>query len=449
MSRLLITKALRSALPLAAVAVALTAATVANAQSSDDTIKRLERRIEELENRVKESRTERKDEDRRDPAIVETITGNNPNTLDTRKRPAYGFGNDTVKFGLGGYFSIVYRDEINNRRIPATFDQHRLVLLLNFSIAEKLRFESEIEIEGGGADVPFLTGQEILVEFAELTFDVHEAFAPKAGLLLIPFGRYNLIHDDPLHDLFDRPFVARRISPSAFDQPGVGATGSFRTRSFGFGYDISLTQGFRDNFGPNSGARDARQSFRSDENSDKAAWARVSMRPDLYELGIAEDSSLEVGASLNTQKVGAADHRLTGWGADFAFRWNSGAKFGIDAEGEYAGIDIRRDATVGVTGLWAYYGQMSLRFRPWDDGAAGGWLRDSGYLALVARYEENDLDDRAVGAALRDNREALTVGIAFRPFFKTVIRAEWKFVNTRGVAVDEADRFVFSLSTYF
>lgn len=415
----------------------------------DDRVRRLEDRVKELEARVNtEKRKSDNDADDKG-SLTEKITGNNPDTLLTRNRPVYGLGSDGLKFGLGGYFSTTYREEIKDRRIPSAFDQHRFVLLINFDIADKVKFNSETEIEGGGADVPFLTGQEILVEFAELSFEFHEAAVAKAGLILIPFGRYNLVHDDPLHDLFDRPFVARRIVPSAFDQPGFGLSGNLRTREFGLGYDFAITQGFRDNFSANSGSRDARQSFRADENSNKALWGRVALRPDLYELGVAEDTSLEVGMSLNTQTLGAADHRLTGWGADASFRWNSGGKFGIDAEGEYAGIDIRRDPTTGITGLWGYYGQMTLRFRPWEDGAAGGWLRDSGYIGLVARYEENDLDERLVGAALRDDRQAWTVGVAFRPFFKTVIRAEWKFINSSGVAQEEADRFVLSLSTYF
>ncbi len=413
-------------------------------------IEQLERRIQELESRLDPSTDQPSSPTRNHVAFTD---GESPND-NGGKRPGYTFSpvGDLRKasFSLGGYFSLVYRDQFGpDRAIPSAFDNHRFILFFGFDIAERLSFSSEVEIEGGGADVPFLSGNEILVEFAELEFEILRAFRPKAGLMLIPFGRYNMYHDDPLHDLFDRPFVARRVIPSAFDQPGVGVTGDVTAQAgLSFNYHLALTQGFRDNF-TSHGSRDARQSFRADENSNKAVWLRAGALLGLADLGIAEATTLEVNASYTTQTIGADDHRLNGMGFDFRLVWNSGGRFGIDLEGEYAQIEIERDPTVGITGLDGYYTQATFRFRPWDDGDAGGWLRDSGYIGLVARWEENDLDDRSLGASIRDDREAVTLGIAFRPFFKTVIRAEWKWINSRGLANDEPNRFVFGISTYF
>ena len=148
------------------------------------------------------------------------------------------------------------------------FDQHRLVLRINSDIAEGLTFDSEIEIEGGGADVGFLEDNEILVEYAELGYELIEfALVFKAGALLVPWGRFNQYHDDPYQDLTDRPLVARRLAAVAFDQRGVGFEGTVDMGGNWFlDWDVALTQGLKDNITTNGGIRDARQSFRSDNN---------------------------------------------------------------------------------------------------------------------------------------------------------------------------------------
>jgi len=364
------------------------------------------------------------------------------------------------KVSFGGYFSLAYRyhngDENAGTPDSSYFDQHRFVPQFEVQIAERLSFATEIEIEGGGADVGFLSDNEILVEFAELDFELAEEFHIKTGLLLIPFGAYNLTHDDPLHDLFDRPFVARRVVPSAFDQPGVGIAGDFNEDGFQFHYDVMVTQGFTDGFSNNGGARDARNSFRDDNNYDKALWSRFQFTPDFGRLSEGMDYlTMQLGGSFNIQRIANNGTAQTiGWGGDFklGMNWLDTDGFGVDFEGEYARININRDGPGVIDGLDGYYVQAAFKFRPWDNSEedmVGGWLSSSGYIALVARWEENDLNDNVEGAARRDDRQAFTFGIAFRPFLKTVIRAEYKMANSSHFAEDEADRFVLSVSTYF
>ncbi|MCA8940437.1 MAG: hypothetical protein KDB07_11540 [Planctomycetes bacterium] len=359
-----------------------------------------------------------------------------------------------VSAKLGGYFSLAYRGEFGRDRSNTThFDQHRFVPQLDFQIHDFVTFSSEIEIEGGGSDVDFLGDNEILVEYAELEFKIMDEFRAKAGLILVPFGRYNMVHDDPLHDLFDRPFVARRIVPSAFDQPGIAFAGDIAMEGFSFHYDLAVTQGFDDEFTTNGGSRDSRQSFRGDDNSNKAVWLRASVTPDFAYLMGNEDIAASMGISVNQQTIGHRDFDTTGWGIDGQARWNPQdmleGRFTLAFEGEWAAIQINRDDTEGVNNLDASYIQLGFQYRPWNDGDWKGWLRDSGYVALTLRYECNDLDDRQVGGSVRDDREAFTFGLAFRPFLKTVIRSEWKAINSSGQPTDEADRFVFSISTYF
>jgi len=147
---------------------------------------------------------------------------------------------------IGGYMSLELRDDGEDSNLR--FDFHRLVLRIGAEIADGISFDSEIEIEGGGADVSFLTGNEILVEYAEIRWEfIEDLLVFKAGALLVPWGRFNKYHDDPYQDLTDRPLVSRRIGAVAFDQPGIGFEGSveFAGDSGWFlDYDFAVTQGF-------------------------------------------------------------------------------------------------------------------------------------------------------------------------------------------------------------
>ncbi|HKB15676.1 MAG TPA: hypothetical protein VKF62_06410, partial [Planctomycetota bacterium] len=172
---------------------------------------------------------------------------------DSGRRRAGGPG-----ISLGGYFTIQYRDEEGEN---GTFDAVRLVPQITSEISEDLTFSTEIEFEHGGV-ADFLDDGEIDIEYAELRWALDPAFSPKAGVLLIPFNRFNLVHDDPLNELNDRPFVATHVVPSAFGQPGFGVEGAIAWEGgIPINYDLVFSNGFDQEFTTNDGSREARASF--------------------------------------------------------------------------------------------------------------------------------------------------------------------------------------------
>jgi hypothetical protein len=73
---------------------------------------------------------------------------------------------------------------------------------------------------------------------------VNEPFNIRAGILLIPIGKFNLLHDSPLNDLTDRPLVSRLIIPSTMSETGVGFYGSFYPgRTSKLDYELYVTTG--------------------------------------------------------------------------------------------------------------------------------------------------------------------------------------------------------------
>ncbi|MFO0706916.1 MAG: hypothetical protein U0412_08680 [Nitrospira sp.] len=139
------------------------------------------------------------------------------------------------KATVGGYADVMYnnlsRANLDN---PSrnSFGQQRMVPFIYADITDHIKFATEIEIERGGVNAP-QTGAgntfgdgSMQIEFAQLDYLIHEAINLRAGILLMPVGKFNLLHDSPLNDLVDRPMVSRIIIPSTWFEAGAGIYGT-------------------------------------------------------------------------------------------------------------------------------------------------------------------------------------------------------------------------------
>lgn len=173
--------------------------------------------------------------------------------LRTEKQPALSFGStgsgrlvyakpfvSSPKAIVGGYADIQFRtqrrgtidngygDIQNGQGITNNFDQQRFVPFIYGDITEHLKFAAEMELEHGireegGPDREIEFG----LEFAHFDYLIKEAFNFRAGILLVPIGKFNLLHDSPLNDLTDRPLVSQLIIPTTMSETGAGFYGTF------------------------------------------------------------------------------------------------------------------------------------------------------------------------------------------------------------------------------
>jgi hypothetical protein len=346
---------------------------------------------------------------------------------------------------IGGYFTIEFREDGDGS--PLAFDAHRLVPKIQADVAEGITFETEIEIEGGGADVDFLTDNEILVEYAELSFSVVEdRLNLVAGIILLPWGRYNLYHDDPLADLTDRPLVSRYVGSVAAQQPGIAFDGTLESGGgWFFDYDVAVVQGFQDGFSTNNGVRDARPSFREDNNDNKQVFGRLAITPPLGFVDI-----FEIGTSFTYGEWDAGNDLADyGWGIDLFVK-----RGGLRFTAEYMWLRIEQPA-----------GAL-----PSEPGKQSGWYVEAAYdifpaswrgkhvlfteesrFTFVVRVEGIDLNHATDGTAFRDDLTQVTLGFAFRPVQRTVIKISYAFVDSDLTGFDSgsADIFAISWATYF
>lgn len=139
---------------------------------------------------------------------------------------------------LGGYVDAHYRlARVDGFAEEAGFELSQVNLFVFAPLLDRVRFATELEIEDGG--------EEITLELAMLEVDIASFLAIRAGILLSPIGRFNLVHDAPTNDFVDRPLVARRVIPTTISEPGAGFVGSFIP--FGetvVAYEAYLVNGF-------------------------------------------------------------------------------------------------------------------------------------------------------------------------------------------------------------
>ena len=133
---------------------------------------------------------------------------------------------------VGGYMDIQYRSHRNavlesgmGSGTTNGFDQQRFVPFIYADITEHVKFAAEIEIEHGIRE-DATQGAEIGLEFAHIDYLVKEPFNLRAGILLDPIGKFNMLHDSPLNDLTDRPLVSRLVIPATMAETGAGFYGT-------------------------------------------------------------------------------------------------------------------------------------------------------------------------------------------------------------------------------
>ncbi len=354
------------------------------------------------------------------------------------------------KVRIGGYATLLHKtvEKYNGGNSTNFFDSARVVPQFDWEIVDWLEFGIEIEFEGGGSGASYLSNNYIVLEYAEARATPLDELNFRAGILLINWGRYNRNHDDIFWDLADRPYVHRHIIPGTFMQPGFGIYGTFnQIPSVSINYDCAVTQGLNSNFTSNDGARNARTSFRVDNNDNKALWFHLGITPDFH----TQVFTMDIGASYTYQETsGDNGDALRGVGVDGGMKFKVVDRFGIDVAGEFSRMWINRESSTTVpNGLYAWHFDILFKVDPFPSAWRNKVFGAQPYIGLIFRIEQNDLNDDFKGAAANDDRFAVTIGLSFRPISKLVVRLEWKNQQSRERDDGDENLWVASVSVGF
>lgn len=171
---------------------------------------------------------------------------------------------------LGGYGEVKYHNYANTRQDGSDsgavdgVDVHRMILYAGYKFDDRWVLNTEIEFEHV---------KEVAVEFAYLDFKATSVLGARAGLLLVPMGIYNELHEPTTFSAVDRPQVEKAILPSTWREIGVGVYGDIGPIS----YRAYLLNGMAAAGFDSSGIRGGRQKGAKAVAEDFAGVARVDL----------------------------------------------------------------------------------------------------------------------------------------------------------------------------
>ncbi len=462
-------------------ALVVCAAVVGHPAQAED--KAIEERIQKLEQQLQELKAfeekEREKERMREPAPPlppgKAPTGVGPIPEIARERPgeekvplsfaSTGSGRllyakpfvSAPKATVGGYADIQYnaltRSNLDNRS-RNTFNQVRMIPFIYSDVTDRIKFATEIEFERGGTNNNQSDG-EIKLEFAQIDYLFNENINFRGGIILVPMGKFNLLHDSPLNDLVDRPMVARMIMPSTWSEAGAGLYGTvYPGKLSKVDYEIYVINGFQPTVSNNTvagqgtvitdlaGMRNARGSLARTTHDDKAIVGRLAYSP---LLGIEVAGSAYHGL-FNNRAVAGGPNNFDSYINMYAIDWTL-QKGPWEFIGESHWVRISGNqvgANVGPAGMAGYYVQLNYHFLPeFLKKLAPNHFTDASTFTAVVRWEQIDTDTSDLtrnaclaGIALASScpgnvRELnrLTIGLNYRPIEDTVFKFEYQFNN--------------------
>ncbi|MGA2587348.1 MAG: porin [Candidatus Aminicenantales bacterium] len=298
---------------------------------------------------------------------------------------------------VSGYFSLDFlKGQSQSPYSAGSFQNVQAGLLLSGNLSSLFTYALEIQSK---AEMKFE------IEQAWVGFLWSDAVHVKAGLYLVPFGKYNESGRAFQTSLVQAPLPVGEIFPTSWRDVGIlieGKTGLLTYAAY-IGNGLAEEESLR-----------AGQQF-MDNNRDKGRGAR---------LGLALSQNLEAGLSYYTGKFDAENKRaLTLKGVDVTW---SDTDFRLS--GEYTKAEIENPA-------------------PYARGTAEGWFVlcsiTVGQFAPFVAYEKFRYEDVfhgagfagsfASGSGIFDDRDVWAFGITAAPHQNVILKIEYDINKKNGL----------------
>jgi len=337
------------------------------------------------------------------------------------------YGKDGLS--IGGYGEVLYQNFASTDQSGApSADEDQITLLravLYFGYKFDRHFVLNTEIEYENAVIASDKGGEAEVEFAYLDYMHSRPFNARAGLVLIPMGLVNELHEPTTFLGARRPDVEEFILPTTWRELGFGFYGSAGPLTYR-GYMVN---------GLNAAGYSADEGIREGRQEGSEALARTWAFTGRVDFTAAP--GLLVGASIFTGNAGQGHETPSGTlihapttvvDAHADWQWR-----GLWLRALYAHTSVGDAAEINE--LNGFVGNESVGSRQEGWYVQGGFdvlsLAPGSRMSLVpfVRYEEYDTQ-AAVPAGFERNPEndvnELTVGLAFKPIDRLVFKADWQ-----------------------
>ena len=351
---------------------------------------------------------------------------------------------------IGGYGEMLYENfaSENESGDPASsrdrIDFLRQILYLGYKFDDRLVFNSELEFEHASTS---LNGS-VSVEFAYIDALLRPEVNARAGMLLVPMGFVNELHEPPVFLGARRPETERVIVPSTWRANGAGLFGE---PGGGFVYRVYVIESLRATGFSAGGLRSGRQNGSEALIEDAAVVLRADW----------EGSGVMVGGSVFHGETAQGDTMSTGSDFDAGTTIYEGhlqfRRGGLQMRGLFAGARVRDAAAINDARDVAIGSSSSVGSR------LIGWYVEGGYDVLTrfspgsryqlipyVRYEELDTQaDVPTGFAANpsNDRQMLTTGLSFYPHAQVVVKGD--FQRNTNESETGTDQWNFALGYLF
>lgn len=416
--------------------------------SVEQKLKDFERRLQELEERQKERQkdgelsemTVQLDELRQQLAViteeVERLRSGEqeepPPPVSQRGAAGIGLGEaaasvykKTSGVSIAGYGEMLYQNTDSQNEsgvsVPSLseLDFLRAILYFGYRFDDKFVFNSEIEIEHA---------DEISVEFAYVDYLANPAFNLRGGMVLVPMGMVNELHEPNVFLGARRTETESHIIPSTWRENGFGFFGSKGI----FDYRAYLVNGLDGSGFSSSGLRGGRQKGAKAKAFDMAFVGRVDVNP---------TPGVQIGGAVY---YGNSGQNLQGTGGETLDVRTTVAE--IHGQARLRGFDVR--------GLYAFSnvdqaGELSAALglpttSPVAERMRGGYLqfgynllnRVSDRVQLIPYYRFEDVNTQVrvplgYRADPRQHRTLHTFGFELKPIYQIVIKTDYQWISNR------------------
>ena len=329
---------------------------------------------------------------------------------------------------IGGYGEFVYerfdqtREDGEPSGLRSQADLLRAVLYFGYKFDDQWVLNTEIEAEH--AVTASDKGGEVEIEFAYLDYLFSRHLRARAGLVLIPAGLINELHEPPTFLGVLRPDVEQVLIPSTWRELGAGFYGDTGS----FSYRLYAVNGLNAKGYTAEGIEEGSQ-----EGSEAAAenWA-VTGRLDWTPV-----SGALVGASFFSGNSDQGER--TPSGKSFS---GTTTLFDVHADWKWRGLWVRglyvRTAisdAAAINEVNGFQGDESVGSRQW------GWYLQAGFdvfslkagsrlsLTPFVRYERYDTQSEVPTGYDRNpasDVKLLTVGAVFKPIEQIAVKLDWQ-----------------------
>ena len=337
---------------------------------------------------------------------------------------------------IGGYGETVFNHfEADGK--SDQFDNLRAVLYFGYKYNDKWVLNTEIEIEHGSTS----KDGSVSSEFAYLDYLSSDALNFRAGLMLVPVGIVNELHEPTVFLGVRRPDVENRIIPTTWRENGIGLFGDLAE---GLSYKAYIVNGLKGESFSGKGLRGGRQKGAEAISDDFAGVVRLDYEATTgLTVGgsiYSGDSGQDVGVSADTTIwEGHVDYRSGGWSVQGLYTQasvdNAAELSRAIAAGKADDGVAPADSEIDAVGedLVGWYVQAGFDVLSLTDG-----FGEASLTPFVQFSEYNTQDSVAAGftADAKYDVEVITLGLQYQPIDEIVFKADYQLYDN---GADSAD----------